>query len=242
MEWTDDAIVLGARHFGEGKLVAEVFARTHGRFGGVVHGGRRAAPALQAGNIVRAGWKARLADQLGFFNPLELTEPHATRLLDDAVALAGLSSAISLVRGATAERQAYPQLYDGLVVLLEAMPHSDVWPALYARFELGLLAALGYGLDLSRCAVTGEETNLAWVSPRTGRAATAEAGAPHADVLLKLPPFLTDPEAPIAEGDIAHAFALAGYFLERRLFDQRGEGLPDARRRLIERLGFAGRL
>jgi DNA repair protein RecO (recombination protein O) len=242
MEWVDDAIVLGARPFGEGKLVAEVFAREHGRFGGVVHAGRKSQPILQAGNVVHAGWKARLSEQLGFFYPLELVEPHATRLLDDPAALAGLSSAVALVRGAAAERQAYPQLYDALMVLIEAMPHGEIWPALYARFELGLLGALGYGLDLSRCAVTGATEGLAWVSPRTGRAATYEAGAPHADVLLRLPPFLVDAEAELKEGDVADAFALSGYFLERRLFDQKGEGLPEARRRLIERLGFAGRL
>lgn len=242
MEWTDNAIVLGARHFGEGKLVAEVFARDHGRFGGVVHAGRKSQPILQAGNVVHAGWKARLSEQLGFFSPLELVEPHATRLLDDPIALAGLSSAVTLVRGAAAERQAYPQLYDALIVLIEAMPHHEIWPAIYARFELGLLSALGYGLDLSRCAVTGATEGLAWVSPRTGRAATQDAGAPHADVLLRLPPFLVDAEAELVEGDVADAFALAGYFLERRLFDQRGENLPEARKRLIERLGFAGRL
>src|SRR5690606_11963662 len=242
MEWVDAAIVLGARPFGEGKLVAEVFAREHGRYGGVVHAGRKAQPILQAGNVVHAGWKARLSEQLGFYSPLELVEPHATRLLDDAIALAGLSSAIALIRGATPERQAYPQLYDALMVLVEAMPHGEIWPALYARFELGLLSALGYGLDLSRCAVTGATEGLAWVSPRTGRAATYEAGAPHADVLLRLPPFLVDAEAELESGDVADAFALSGYFLERRLFDHRGEGVPDARRRLIERLGFAGRL
>ncbi|MDX2277017.1 MAG: DNA repair protein RecO [Hyphomonadaceae bacterium] len=242
MEWVDDAIVLGARHFGEGKLVAEVFSRAHGRHGGVVHAGRKTLPVLQAGNVVHAGWKARLADQLGFFQPLEMVEPHATRLLDDPIALAGLSSAITLVRGAVAERQAYPQLYDALIVLIEAMPQNEIWPAIYTRFELGLLAALGYGLDLTRCAVTGATQDLGWVSPRTGRAATVEAGAPHADVLLRLPPFLTDPEAELVEGDVADAFALAGFFLERRLFDAKGEGLPEARRRLIERLGFAHRL
>lgn len=242
MEWVDDAIVLGARHFGEGKLVAEVFAREHGRFGGVVHAGRKSQPILQAGNVVHCGWKARLSEQLGFFNPMELVEPHATRLLDDPAALAGLTSAVSLIRGAAAERQAYPQLYDALMVLIEAMPHGEIWPALYARFELGLLGSLGYGLDLSRCAVTGATEGLAWVSPRTGRAATYEAGAPHADVLLRLPPFLVDAEAELEEGDVADALALSGYFLERRLFDQKGEGLPEARRRLIERLGFAGRL
>jgi DNA repair protein RecO (recombination protein O) len=242
MEWVDDAIVLGARHFGEGKLVAEVFAREHGRFGGVVHAGRKSQPMLQAGNVVHAGWKARLSEQLGFYNPLELVEAHATRLLDDPVALTGLSSAVSLIRSATPERQAYPQLYDALIVLIEAMPHTDIWPALYTRFELGLLSALGYGLDLSRCAVTGETKNLAWVSPRTGRAATYEAGEPHKDVLLRLPPFLIDAEAKLESGDVADAFALAGHFLDRRVFDHKGEGMPEGRRRLIERLGFAGRL
>jgi len=242
MEWTGDAIVLGARHFGEGKLVAEVFAREHGRYGGVVHAGRKTLPILQTGNLVHAGWKARLSEQLGFFSPLEMSEPHATRLLDDPIALAGLSSAVALIRIATPERHAYPQLYDALIVLIEAMPQSEIWPALYARFELGLLSALGYGLDLSRCAVTGATENLGWVSPRTGRAATVEAGAPHADVLLKLPRFLVDSDAELKSGDVADAFALAGFFLERRLFDVKGEGMPEQRRRLIERLGFAGRL
>ena len=242
MEWVDDAIVLNTRPFGEGKLVAEVFAREHGRYGGVVHGGRRAAPALQAGNLVHAGWKARLADQLGFFQPLELTQPYAARLLDEPVSLAGVGSAIALVRAAAAERQAYPGLYDALIVLLESLGEPELWPALYARFELGLLAQLGYGLDLTRCALTGAETGLAFVSPRTGRAATAEAGEPFADKLLRLPPFLTDSAAALESGDVADALALAGYFLERRVFDHKGEGLPPARARLIERLGMAGRL
>jgi DNA repair protein RecO (recombination protein O) len=244
MEWVDEAVVLGAKPFGESKAIAEVFARAQGRFGGVVHGGISKAmrPVLQAGNVVRAGWKARLSEQLGFFSPLELVTPHASRLFDDAVALAGLSSAIALLRGATAERHAYPGLYDALLVLTEALVESELWPALYARFELGLLAEMGYGLDLSRCALTGATQDLAFVSPRSGRAATAEAGAPFADKLLRLPAFLTDADAAVEQGDVADALALAGYFLERRVFDLRGEGLPDARRRMIERLGFAGRL
>lgn len=242
MEWTDDAFVLGSKPFGEGKVVAELFTREHGRFGGVVHGGRKAAPALQAGNLVRASWKARLSEQLGFFHPIELMEPHAGRILHDATALAGLSSAIALVRGAAIERQPYPGIYDGLTLLIGELGESEIWPALYARFELGLMAQMGYGLDLSACALTGATEDLAFVSPRTGRAASAEAGEPYKDKLLRLPPFLTDPEAELEEGDVADALALAGYFLERRVYDQRGEGLPDARRRLIERLGFAGRL
>jgi DNA repair protein RecO (recombination protein O) len=107
---------------------------------------------------------------------------------------------------------------------------------------LGLLAALGYGLDLAACALTGAHDDLAFVSPKSGRAAARAAGAPFSDKLLALPSFLTDAGAELAEGDIADAFALAGFFLERRVFDPMGQGLPDARRRLIETLGHAGRL
>lgn len=242
MEWTEEAIVLGARPFGEGKLVAEVFAREHGRFGGVVHGGRKAAPALQAGNLVHATWKARTGDQLGFFSPLDLMESHAAKVLNDGAALAGLNAAVALIRLSAAERQAYPGLYDVFLLVIEHLHEPEVWPVLYARFELGLLAELGYGLDLERCAITGETDNLAFVSPRTGRAATAEAGEPFADRLLRLPPFLTDPNAVPEPGDVADAMALAGYFLERRVFDQLGQGMPDSRRRLIETLGHSGRL
>lgn len=244
MEWTDDGVVLGSRRHGESGAVAELFTREHGRFAAMVHGGsaRRMVGVLQAGNMVRAGWKARMADQLGFFAPLELEQAVAATLLADAEALAALTSAIALLRGGLAERQGYPPVYDALVVLLDAFAEPEVWPALYARFELGVLTAAGYGLDLSRCALTGTEDGLAWVSPKSGRAASAEAGQPFADKLLRLPRFLIDPQADLEPGDIADAFALAGHFLERRIFDHKGEGLPDARRRLIERLGFAGRL
>lgn len=243
-EWTDDGIVLGARPFSESKAIVEVFARARGRVAGVVHGGvsGKTRPLLQPGNLVRVTWRARLEDQLGFFSPFDLLEPHAARAFEDSAALAALTSAVALVRAGAAERQAAPPLYDALLVLIESLAEPQLWPALYPRFELGLLAAVGYGLDLGRCALTGAEEGLAWVSPRTGRAASFEAGAPFADKLLRLPPFLIDPQAAVEEGDIADAFALAGYFLERRLFDQRGEGMPDARRRLIEALGRSGRL
>jgi DNA repair protein RecO (recombination protein O) len=242
MEWSEHAIVLGARAFGEGKLLAELFARGHGRFAGVVHGGRKAAPALQAGNLLHVTWKARTGDQLGFFSPLDLVESYAARVMDDRAALAGLASAISLIRIGGAERQAYPGLYDALILLLDNFGDGELWPPIYARFELGLLAELGYGLDLERCAITGETENLAFVSPRTGRAATFEAGEPFADKLLRLPPFVLNPDAPMEEGDVADALALAGYFLERRVFDHIGQGMPEQRRRLIEALGYSGRL
>jgi DNA repair protein RecO (recombination protein O) len=244
MEWTSEAIILGARPFGETHAIAEVFARGHGRSAGVVHGGvsKRMKPVLQAGNLVDVTWKARTGEQLGHFAPIELIAPHAARLMQDHAALAGLSSGVAMLRAATAERQPHPALYDAFVVLIESLGEGEFWPALYTRFELGLLAEIGYGLDVSVCALTGAKDNLGWVSPKTGRAASQAAGAPFSDKLLRLPPFLTDSAAAIETGDVADAFALSGFFFERRVFDPQGTGLPEARRRLIEALGFQGRL
>jgi DNA repair protein RecO (recombination protein O) len=244
MEWSGEAIVLGAKPFGEGKAIAELFTPDHGRVAAVVHGGgsRRMAGVLQAGNRVHATWKARLAEQLGFFAPLELERAVAATLLADRAALDGLTSAVALIRMALPERQAYPAVYAALSVLTDAFAEGELWPALYARFELGLLSAAGYGLDLSRCALTGTEADLTYVSPKSGRAANREAAAEFADKLLALPPFFVDAEAALNEGDVADAFALTGHFLERRIADPKGEGLPDARRRLIVHLGLGARL
>jgi DNA repair protein RecO (recombination protein O) len=242
MEWTCSAIVLGAKPFGEGKAIAEVLSAEHGRVAGVVHSGQRMGGVLQAGNRVHATWKARLAEQLGFFAPIELETGVAAVLLEDKAALNALTSAVALIRLALPERQAHPEVYEALSVVLDGFEEPVLWPALYTRFELGLLTAAGYGLDLSRCALTGVADNLAYVSPKSGRAATRDAAAEFADKLLALPAFFTDPEAPLKPGDVADAFALTGFFLERRIADPKGEGLPDARRRLIEHLGMSGRL
>jgi DNA repair protein RecO (recombination protein O) len=244
MEWTDDGVVLGARTFGETGAIAELFTREHGRAGAMVHGGisRRIKPTLQSGNLVRATWKARTGDQLGFFSPIEPVEPYAAHLMEKPEAMAAIASAVALIRLGAIERQPFPKLFEAMLLLLDATSQSDIWPAVYARFELGLLAELGYGLDLSVCALTGATDDLAYVSPRSGRAASREAGEPFADKLLVLPAFLTDPAAPVESGDVANALALAGFFLERRLFDPQGTGMPEARVRLIHRLGFAGRL
>jgi DNA repair protein RecO (recombination protein O) len=242
--WSAEGLVLSVRRHGESGAVAELFTAGYGRVGGYVHGGgsRKMAAVLQAGNLVRVDWKARLSDQLGHFSPIELVEPHAAKLMHDSAALAGLSSAAALIRKATAERQPYLGLYEALQVLIETLAEPDLIGPVYTRFELGLLAALGFGLDLSACAVSGGNDDLAFVSPRSGRAASRSAGEPYADKLMRLPPFLVSGAALIQPGDVADAFALSGFFLERRVFDAMGEGLPDQRRRLIEVLGHAGRL
>jgi DNA repair protein RecO (recombination protein O) len=144
--------------------------------------------------------------------------------------------------GALPEREAHPGAFAAFEALTEALNHDAVWPAVLVRFEAGLLDELGFGLDLSRCAVSGGADDLIYVSPKSGRAVSREAGAPYRDKLLKLPPFMLSSQGGLGEGDVGEGLALTGHFLERNVFGPLNRPLPPARVWLIERLAAAGRL
>jgi DNA repair protein RecO (recombination protein O) len=233
MDWSDEGIFLSAKPLGEANMVAEIFSRAHGRHLGLVRGGRsrRMRPLLQAGNLLRATWRARLSEHLGGFN-VELLEAHAARVLDDAAALAAISSLAGLAR-LLPERDPHPELYAAALNVLRSFEDAGAWPALLVQWELQLLEELGFGLDLSECAATGIDADLVYVSPRSGRAVSRDAGKPYCDKLLKLPAFLLDDVAPIGEGDIAAGFILTGHFIERDVLEPHGLSMPQARERLI---------
>lgn len=237
MDWRDEGIVLSARGYGETGAILELFTREQGRHLGLVHGGAgpRMRSVLQPGNKLKAHWRARLSDQLGTYQ-VELVRPLAGLLMDDPLALLALSAA-SAVCGVVPEREAHPALYDGYEVLLETLQDGAVWPAIFVRFELGLLQELGFGLDLTRCAATGVRDDLIYVSPKSGSAVSRVAGEPYKDRLLRLPGFLVGSQAGEASpGDVAEGFRLTGHFLERHLFAAHGRHLPDARLRLMEKI------
>jgi DNA repair protein RecO (recombination protein O) len=233
MDWSDEGIFLSAKPLGEANAVAELFTLGHGRHLGLVRGGRsrRMRPLLQPGNLLRATWRARLSEHLGGFN-VELVEAHAARILDDAAALAAIGSLAGLAR-LLPERDPHPALYAATLHILRAFDDGGLWPALLVRWELQLLQELGFGLDLSECAATGVDADLADVSPRSGRAVSREAGKPYCSKLLKLPAFLQDETAPAGEGDIAAGLALTGHFLKRDVLEPHGLTMPQARERLI---------
>ena len=237
MDWSDEGIFLSAKPLGEANMVAEILTRAHGRHLGLVRGGRsrRMRPLLQAGNLLRATWRARLSEHLGGFN-VELVEAHAARVLDDAPALAAISSLAGLAR-LLPERDPHPELYSAALGVLHAFDDARTWPPLLVRWELQLLGELGFGLDLRVCAATGVDSDLAYVSPRSGRAVSRDAGEPYCSKLLKLPAFVLDERAPIGEGDIEAGFVLTGHFLERDVLEPHGLALPQARERLIGLLG-----
>lgn len=237
MEWTDQGIVLSSRPHGETAAVVTLLAREHGRHAGLVMGGRssRQRGNTEPGSVVAVRWRGRLAEHLGTYT-LESVRGYAAGLLDDPPRLAALTSACALVEAALPERQPHPALYDGLCALLEVLDGAPAWAEAYVRWEVGLLAELGFGLDLERCAVRGDITDtneyLAYVSPRTGRAVSVSAGEPFRDRLLPLPGFLIGRGLGGAE-EAAAGLRLTGHFLERHVLNA---PLPPARERLAERL------
>ncbi|MDR3515664.1 MAG: DNA repair protein RecO [Azospirillaceae bacterium] len=234
MDWRDDAIVLALRRQGESSAVVTVLSRDHGRHAGWLRGARDGRPrgGLEPGTLVQARWRGRLAEQLGVF-VLEAQLSHAAALLDDPLRLAALSAACAVCERALPEHQPHPGAFAGLSVLLAQLP-GPVWAAAYVQWEVAMLRELGYGLDLSACAITGGHDDLAYVSPRSGRAVSAAAAAPWRDRLLALPRFL------VGRGDadaaaILDGLALTGHFLARHLGETAGVAdLPAARSRFAQ--------
>lgn len=241
MEWRDEGVVLAVRRFGESAAIAEVFTAGHGRHAGVVRGGagRRLAPVLQPGAQLSVTWRARLEDHLGAFT-VEPKKSRAAAVMGDREALAGLNALSALLAFLLPEREPHPALYARSVAVFDALGTDPDWPLLYLHWELGLLDEMGFGLDLSRCAVTGARDDLAYVSPRTGRAVGREAAGEWADRLLPLPLCLMG-QGPASLSELLEGLRVTGHFLEHRLAPELGDRpLPPARRRLVELLARRG--
>ena len=239
MQWSDDAIVLGARRFGESGLVVDVLTTMRGRRAGLVYGGagRRRRAHFEPGNSLHVSWSGRLDHQLGHFDTAEATHERAARLLDRPLALSALASMTAILRGVLDEGDAGgSSVFAASLTLLDLLEDDAVWPGVYARWELGLLAALGFGLDLESCAVSGSNDGLTHVSPRTGRAVRGSQVPDYLERLLVLPAFLTDPTAPAGHGEVDTALRLTGHFLANRVFASLNRPMPDARTRLAQRL------
>jgi DNA repair protein RecO (recombination protein O) len=239
MDWQDQGFVLAARRHGESDAILSVLTREHGRHLGIVKGGtgRRQRAIVEVGNAVAAHWHARLSEHLGRFQ-VELSTPHAALCMADPGRLAALSAACATLDAALPEREPHEDVFDDFAALVEHLSRKAAdWPTQYVRWEARLLSSLGFGLDLSQCAVTGAREGLAYVSPKTGRAVTAEAGKLHKDRLLPLPAFLIQAQAMPSRDDLIAGLRLTGYFLDRHVFAHALKpGAAEARARLIERL------
>lgn len=234
MDWRDQGILLRTRRHGEGSAIIEVFTETKGRHAGVVRGGasRKIAPVLQPGAQLDLTWRARLEDHIGTFT-VELLRSRTAQVMSDRMALAGLNAVTALLTFCLPEREAHGALYRRSEQLLDLLGQNDLWPLAYLRWELALLDEMGFGLDLSVCAVTGATDGLAYVSPRSGRAVSAAGAGAWKERLLPLPPVLRG-EGDAPDTEIAEGFRTTGYFLENHLAPDLGSTpLPEARARFV---------
>ncbi|WGW04934.1 DNA repair protein RecO [Tropicibacter oceani] len=237
MEWRDTGILLSSRKHGESSLILEVFTPRHGRHMGVLKGGtsRKMAPHLQPGAQLDLTWKARLQDHMGAFTA-EPERSRAAQAMGSRIALAGLNATLALLSFCLPEREPHPPLYQRSEALLDLLDQQALWPLAYLRWELALLEDLGFGLDLTRCAATGSTDDLAYVSPKSGRAVSRAGAGAWADRLLPLPPVLRG-QGDAADAEILTALGTTGFFLEHRLAPQLGERpLPAARGALVDLL------
>jgi DNA repair protein RecO (recombination protein O) len=236
MEWTDEGIVLGVRRHGESSAIVELLTRSHGRHLGLARGGagKRMRPLLQPGNSVSAVWRARLDEHLGYYL-IEGTRLRAANMFASSHAVYGVTHLASVVR-LLPERDPHEDIYEMLEHMLDDFDDASGAAAHLIRFELAMLAELGFGLDLETCAATGATADLIYVSPKSGGAVSRSAGAPYQERLLRLPAFLRQSEEGASnwtEQDLRDGFALTGLFLLRHVLEPRGQGHSDAREGFI---------
>ena len=235
MDWRDQGILLNVRAHGETSALIDVFTKYHGRHAGVVRGGRsrKMTSTLQPGAQLDLIWRARLADHLGSYQ-VELLHSRTAFVMGDRQALAGLNAVISMMLAFLPERETCEPLYTATRHLLDLLENQAIWPEAYLKWELALLDVLGFGLDLSACAVTGKTEELCYISPKTGRAVSRAGAREWADRLFPFVPVLSGVENCDLD-DLKTAFKIVGYFLENRV--RKGLGLknfPAARARFVD--------
>tara|TARA_Y100001970_G_scaffold45236_1_gene56740 strand:- start:43283 stop:44017 length:735 start_codon:yes stop_codon:yes gene_type:complete len=237
MEWLDEGIILSTRRHGDSSAVVSLFTENHGRHAGLARGARgsKSRGVYQQGNEASVTWRARLPEHLGSIN-CELKSAHAAKVIDDPLRLTALSSICALAYLSLPERHPYPDLYRKTLLFINDLHETMLWPMRLVIWELELLGDLGFGLDLSSCALTGQTHDLAYVSPRSGRAVSKDAGAPYRKKLLRLPSFalnyseITELDA----GEVFDGLKLTGWFISRHLLVDRSGTLPAARERLLD--------
>lgn len=237
MDWQDEGAVLNVRKHGETSAIVEVLTAEHGRHGGVVRGAssRKIAPNLQPGTQVSITWRARLEEHLGSFT-IEPLKSRAAATMGGRLELAGLNAVTALVAFSLPEREAHPKLYEQTISVLDMIGETELWPLAYLHWELSLLDETGFGLDLTKCAVSGSDENLIYVSPKTGRAVSAGSAGEWKDRLLPLPNCLKHIDANEVS-EISEGLRTTGHFLTTQLAPSLGEKqLPPARQRFVDLL------
>ena len=237
MEWQENGYVISTRKYGENAVILDAFTRERGRFQGLVRGGmgRSKRSLLQVGNLLKLNWRARIEDQLGQYQ-VEAIKLNTGYIISSKLAPLGLSSICELLK-ILPDRQAYAQLYDSFETVLTHLVEDDNWLPLLIKWQIGFLQQMGYGLDLSQCAVTGTVDNLRYISPKTGRAVCEDVGLPYKGKLFVIPPFIYgDYEQEITADHLFEGFKITEFFLKKHIYNVQNLPFPEAQKLLSDRV------
>jgi len=237
VQWQDHGIIVSVEKHSEAGAIVSLLTREHGLYKGYVRGGggRKMAPILQLGNLVQGQWTSRLEDQLGTLS-LELEENYSATALSSATKLNNLNVFCAMAYRCLPERDPIEGVFGASLILLSMLDETRLWPELYEQWEFGLLKSLGFGLNLSACAATGQTGDLIYISPKSGRAVSRKAGEDYKDKLFPLPPHLLNKEKKPQKDDLRQSLAISGYFLEKHVLTPAHKKMPAARIRYIDRL------
>jgi len=233
MEWQDNGIVLSLKNYGERSGLLEVLTSSHGRHLGIVRDIRSQfrKGALQPGNTLQLNWRARISEHLGSFT-FDVVESRAAKIMNNKLALVGLQTLVAYTK-MLPERDSVGNLYKALCIVLDAMSNNDDWLELLIKWEMGFLAELGFGIDISKCVVTSSVDDLMYVSPKSRKAVSKDIGEPYKHKLLKLPSFLIDNKKS-KKTDVINGFLLTGFFLNKDVYEPLGLKMPNSRDRILK--------
>ena len=239
MEWKDNGIIIGRKMFGESHVILELLTENQGKRKGLVHGAKskQRQHVLELGNTLSVTWKGRTQEQLGYFSPVESVSERANRNLESPTALSAIQSVTALLRTSLDEGDGNESnIYEVTQILLNSLEDFDIWPALYVKWEVFLLSSLGFGLDLTQCALSGATDGLTHVSPRTGKAVRYLEAQRYVDKLLRIPEFLLRSDAEVENKDLKNGLKLTGYFIKNRMYAAIHKAPPEARDILVNKL------
>jgi DNA repair protein RecO (recombination protein O) len=237
MNLTDEGIAIGVKKFSDSTNLMKILTKDNGIYSGLIRIKKNQGNSGVniPGNTLSVNWRARLSEHLGFFNT-ELIKSRSSNYLNSSINLEVLNSICSLM-DIFPEREECIDLYNIIEELLDNLNNTRLWPFLYIKFELLFIERMGYGLDLSSCAVNGSTDNLNWVSPKTGRAVSALGAKGWEDRLLKLPEFLGQNEIKsVSKVDLLDSLKLTEFFLIKRVYSQYAKNLSSSRKRMFDYL------
>lgn len=230
MKFSDTGIIISQKKYGENSLIVKVFSREHGIYCGFVNSVKstKDKAIFQIGNLISFEFRARNEENLGQLATVDLVKSYCSKIMFDRLKLDCANSIFSIIDHCFLERESHEKLFEKLQIFLQKLVdenEAENFLTDYVKLELKILKTLGYGIDLSSCAATESTENLSYVSPKSARAVSFEAGQPYKNKLLKLPNFLTEATGEINQNDLRDGLRLSGYFLEKFLFEEQKEKL-----------------